>query len=179
MEVDTDSLNETKKQEVETVEDKQAGKSQLGGSTVSQSMPNADTRPHLIPISVPDKSGESRKQPGRKYPLTSDKLSSCKPTTMEVDNDSLNRTKKHEVETVEDKQAGKSQLGGNSVSQIMPNAVTQPHLISKAISLPDTSGESRKLPGRKYPRTSDKLSSCKLTTMEVDTDSLNKARSMK
>ncbi|GFQ82441.1 hypothetical protein TNCT_519261 [Trichonephila clavata] len=130
-EVDTDSLNETKKQEVEMVEDKQAGKSQLGDS-VSQSMQNADTHPHLIPNSVRDKSGESRTQPGRKYPLTIDKLSSCKPTTMEVDNDSLNRTKKHEVETVEDKQAGKSQLGGNSVSQICKCSYT--HLIQSNFS---------------------------------------------
>ncbi|GFQ82448.1 hypothetical protein TNCT_519281 [Trichonephila clavata] len=86
MEVDNDSLNETKKHEVETVEGKQAGKSQLGSSAVSQSMPNGDTQPHLIPkpISVPDTSGESRKQPDRKYPKTSDKLSSCKPTTMEL-----------------------------------------------------------------------------------------------
>ncbi|GFU47170.1 hypothetical protein TNCV_61531 [Trichonephila clavipes] len=50
----------------------------------------------LKSLALPKTSSESTKQPGMKYPQTSDKFSSCKPTTMEVNTDLLNETKKQE-----------------------------------------------------------------------------------
>ncbi|GFR04135.1 hypothetical protein TNCT_84401 [Trichonephila clavata] len=132
--------------------------------TCASNMPNACTQPSLVsrPLIAPGGALVSTHdiRPEYKYPQKSSECFIYQELPKEVDTDSLNKRKKQEVETVDGKQAKQS-------------IDTNIDLILKPFIVPDSSGESRKVPGRKYPRTSDKLSSCKPTTMEVDTDSLN------